>query len=124
MRLPGRLAAAIEVLTDLETRHRPAAEALKDWGIAHRFAGSGDRAAIGNLVYDALRKRLSSAHFAGADTPRAAILAIVIREWGETPDTLAAAFGGDRFAPAVLSDEAAAAFTRPNPFAGAPGHVA
>ncbi|MEX2276424.1 MAG: RsmB/NOP family class I SAM-dependent RNA methyltransferase [Cucumibacter sp.] len=124
MRLPGRLAAAIEVLTDLETRHRPAAEALKDWGIAHRFAGSGDRAAIGNLVYDALRKRLSSAHFAGADTPRAAILAIVIREWGETPDTLAAAFGGDRFAPAVLSDEEAAAFTRPNPFAGAPGHVA
>ena len=44
---PGaRAAAAIEVLTEIEAHKRPAAEALKDWGIAHRFAGSGDRAAI------------------------------------------------------------------------------
>ncbi|MFZ1682176.1 MAG: MFS transporter, partial [Rhizobiaceae bacterium] len=60
MRLGGRLNAAIEILTDMEARHRPAAEALKDWGIAHRFAGSGDRAAIGTLVHDALRLRRSS----------------------------------------------------------------
>jgi len=45
---PGaRVVAAIEVLTDIETRKRPASEALKDWGLNHRFAGSGDRAAIG-----------------------------------------------------------------------------
>ena len=30
---------------------------MKDWGVSHRFAGSGDRAAIGNLVFDALRTR-------------------------------------------------------------------
>ncbi|MCA1969023.1 MAG: MFS transporter, partial [Rhizobium sp.] len=53
MRLGGRLAGAIEVLDDIETRRRPVADALKDWGLAHRFAGSGDRAAIGNIVYDA-----------------------------------------------------------------------
>ena len=35
--------------------------ALADWGKAHRFAGSGDRAAIGTLVYDALRRRASIA---------------------------------------------------------------
>jgi 16S rRNA (cytosine967-C5)-methyltransferase len=46
----ARLAAAIEVLVDLETRRRPAADALKDWGLSHRFAGSGDRAAIAGLV--------------------------------------------------------------------------
>ena len=57
---PGaRASAAIEVLADIEARKRPAAEALKDWGLAHRFAGSGDRAAIGNLVFDALRTRAS-----------------------------------------------------------------
>src|SRR5262249_51986624 len=51
---PGaRLAAAIDVLADIEARRRPAADALKDWGLAHRFAGSGDRAAIAGLVYDA-----------------------------------------------------------------------
>ncbi|HVX82152.1 MAG TPA: MFS transporter, partial [Devosiaceae bacterium] len=59
MRLPGRLAAAIEILAEVEGRHRPVSEALKSWGLANRFAGSGDRAAIGNLVYDALRRRAS-----------------------------------------------------------------
>ena len=43
MRLGGRLAGAIEVLEDIEKRKRPVADALKDWGLSHRFAGSGDR---------------------------------------------------------------------------------
>ncbi len=77
MRLPGRLAAAIEVLETIETQHRPVANVLKDWGNTHRFAGSGDRAAIGNLVYDALRHRRSLAAHMGDDSPRAAILATV-----------------------------------------------
>ncbi|MDJ0613417.1 MAG: MFS transporter, partial [Rhizobiaceae bacterium] len=59
MRLGGRLAAAAEILADIEKRKRPAADALKDWGLSHRFAGSGDRAGIGNLVYDVLRQKLS-----------------------------------------------------------------
>jgi len=33
MRLPGRLAAAIEVLEDIDKRHRPVAEGLKAWGL-------------------------------------------------------------------------------------------
>ena len=69
---PGaRLSAAIEVLADIEARRRPAADALKDWGLSHRFAGSGDRAAIAGLVYDALRRRASSAWLMGEATPRA-----------------------------------------------------
>ena len=63
---PGaRLAAAIEVLADIEARRRPAADALKDWGLGHRFAGSGDRSAIAGLVYDTLRRRASSAYLMG-----------------------------------------------------------
>jgi len=42
----ARVAAAIDILADIETRHRPAADALKDWGLGHRFAGSKDRAAL------------------------------------------------------------------------------
>ncbi len=58
----ARISAAIEVIGDIETNRRPAAEALKAWGLAHRFAGSGDRAAIAGLVYDTLRRK-SSARF-------------------------------------------------------------
>ena len=63
---PGaRISAAIEVFDDIETRKRPAADALKDWGLSHRFAGSKDRAAIASLVFDAERNRASSAFIMG-----------------------------------------------------------
>ena len=72
---PGaRIAAAIEILSDIETRHRPAADALKDWGLSHRFAGSKDRAALASLVFDALRCRASAAWIMGAETPRAIVI--------------------------------------------------
>jgi len=105
MRLPGRLSAAIEVLTQVDTRHRPVSEALKAWGLNNRFAGAGDRAAIGNLVYDALRRRASHAHVMGSDDPRALVLAVVVRDWGEAPEALNAGFAEDRHAPDPLSDD-------------------
>ena len=110
MRLGGKLAAAIEVLDDIGRRHRPAADALKDWGLSHRFAGSGDRAGIGNIVYDALRRRRSAAWLLDSDEPRALAFGALLLEWGETPQSLAAALEGDRFAPPPLSDAERAAF--------------
>jgi 16S rRNA (cytosine967-C5)-methyltransferase len=89
MRLAGRVAAAIEIFTDITTRHRPASEALKDWGKAHRFAGSSDRHAIGTLVYDGLRNRRSSAHAAGDDSPRGIILGVLKTVWKFSPDAIA-----------------------------------
>ena len=78
---PGaRLAAAIEVLADIGAKRRPAADTLKDWGLSHRFAGSGDRAGIAGLVYDTLRRRASSAYLMGDDSPRAAALGMLVRE--------------------------------------------
>ncbi|MFD0986867.1 RsmB/NOP family class I SAM-dependent RNA methyltransferase [Methyloligella solikamskensis] len=104
MQAPGRVSAAIEVLADMETRKRPAAEALKDWGSAHRFAGSGDRAAIGNLVFDALRIRASSAYLMGEESPRALALRALVDLWGMTPDEVAGLCDGSRFAPERLSE--------------------
>jgi 16S rRNA (cytosine967-C5)-methyltransferase len=92
MRLPGRIAAAIEVLTDVETRRRPVTDALKEWGAAHRFAGSKDRLAIGDLVYDALRTRASSAYAFGEDSPKAAVLASAL------PDPASVAQAREEFA--------------------------
>jgi 16S rRNA (cytosine967-C5)-methyltransferase len=99
----ARASAAIEVLADIEGRKRPAADALKDWGLSHRFAGSGDRAAIGNLVFDALRTRASSAYAMGDDSPRALVLRTLVSSWGLSPEAVAALADGGRFAPAPLS---------------------
>ncbi|MEO5805081.1 RsmB/NOP family class I SAM-dependent RNA methyltransferase [Devosia sp.] len=122
MRLPGRLSAAIDVLTDVETRKRPVSEALKTWGLANRFAGAGDRAAIGNLVYDALRRRASHGFIMGDDSPRALVLAVAVRDWAETPEALNASFVGDAHAPAPLTDDEIARLTS-DVLASAPDHI-
>ena len=41
----ARLSAAIELIEAIDAQRVPAAKALKEWGTAHRYAGSGDRAA-------------------------------------------------------------------------------
>jgi 16S rRNA (cytosine967-C5)-methyltransferase len=122
MRLGGRLAAAIEVLEDIDRRHRPAAEALKDWGVSHRFAGGGDRSAIGNIVYDALRRRRSAGWLFDAETPRATAFGALILEWGETADALNKALDGDKFAPPPL-DEAELRLVSERRLAKAPPEV-
>ena len=82
-----------------KTRRRPANDALKDWGLSHRFAGSSDRAAIAGLVYDALRRKASSAYVMGDASPRATMLGMLRLERDLDVDAIAALFSGVRFAP-------------------------
>ena len=100
----ARAAAAIEVLTDIETRRRPTADAMKDWGLAHRFAGSGDRAAISGLVYDALRRKSSSAWIMAESGPRAEMLGALRQTHDLNADAIAALFSGEGHAPAKLTE--------------------
>jgi 16S rRNA (cytosine967-C5)-methyltransferase len=100
----ARISAAIEVLSDIEARRRPAPDALKDWGLSHRFAGSGDRAAIAGLVYDALRRRASSAFVMGETTPRAVVLGMLRLERELDVEAIAKLFDGSRFAPQPLTE--------------------
>ncbi len=118
----ARLSAAIEVLDDLITRRRPASDALKDWGLSHRFAGSGDRAAIAALVYDTLRRRASASYLMGAETPRAMLLGALHLERGLSPEEIAALCSGDRFAPEPLTAEELAAL-QSKKLDDAPAHI-
>jgi 16S rRNA (cytosine967-C5)-methyltransferase len=112
MRPGARIAAAIEVLDAILNRYQPVAIALTDWGKSHRFAGSGDRNAIGGLVYDALRRRASLAWALGADTPRALAIGAAPAALGLSPDAVIAACDGADHAPPPLSDEERAGLTR------------
>ena len=118
----ARVSAAFEILADIEARKRPAAEALKDWGTSHRFAGSGDRAAIGNLVFDALRTCASSVYAMTDDSPRAVVLRTLVTSWQMTPDQVAAFADASRHAPEPLSEAELAGLRRELP-PDAPAHI-
>lgn len=122
MRLGGRLQAAAEVLGDMEKRRRTAADALKDWGLSHRFAGSGDRAAIGNLVYDVLRQKSSLGYLAGTEEPLALLYALVLANWGFDAQKLRLDFHDDKFAP-EFPDEATLAVLASRSLSDAPDHI-
>jgi 16S rRNA (cytosine967-C5)-methyltransferase len=120
----ARLSAAIELIETIEAQRVPAAKALKEWGTAHRYAGSGDRAAISGLIWDVLRRRASSAWVMDDDTPRARVLGMLKLERGLDVAAIAALCDGGRFAPAPLTDGERAALTlrslenAPAPIAG------
>src|SRR6476660_8436137 len=100
----ARLSAAIDMFAEIEARRRPATEALKDWGLTHRFAGSSDRAAIASLVYDALRRRASARWLLDDDTARATLIGTMIlqRQWDLA--ALSTLCSGERFAPEPLTE--------------------
>ena len=119
----ARLSAAIDLIATIDTDRVPAAKALKEWGTAHRYAGSGDRAAIAGLVFDVLRRRASSAWIMDDDTPRARVLGMLKRERNMDADAIAALCDGGRFAPAPLTDSEYTALTSRS-VDDAPAHVA
>ena len=100
---PGaRAAAAIEVL-DAWLAGAPAERALIRWARGARYAGSKDRAAVRDHVYDALRRLRSSALRGGGMTGRGVALGLL----GPGP------FDGAGHAPAPPTPEEAARLERP-----------
>ena len=119
----ARLSAAIELIGTIEAQRVPAAKALKEWGTAHRYAGSGDRAAISGLIWDVRRRRASSAWIMDEETPRARVLGMLKVERGLDVDAIAALCDGGRFAPEPLTERERAALASRS-LADAPAHIA
>jgi 16S rRNA (cytosine967-C5)-methyltransferase len=118
----GRIAAAIEVLADMEVRHRPAHLALRAWGEGARYAGAKDRAFVSGLVLDVLRKRRSMGWMMGEDTDRARALGVLRILWGWPVDRLEAA-AGEPHGPGELTADERARLAAPIPLDDAPPAV-
>ncbi|MEN3930577.1 RsmB/NOP family class I SAM-dependent RNA methyltransferase [Microvirga sp. W0021] len=119
----AHISAAIEVIADISARRRPATDALKDWGLSHRFAGSKDRAAIASLVYDTLRRKASSAWLMGNEEPRSLVLGMLKLQKNLDVAAIDDHFSGARFAPEPLSAEERENLAKDG-LKGAPLHVA
>ena len=94
----ARVQAAIEVLDEIVAAARsngaPADRIIADWFRARRFAGSGDRRAVRELAYAAIR--------ACGEIPESG-RAAMLRLAGNDP-ALAALFDGSRHAPPPIAD--------------------
>jgi 16S rRNA (cytosine967-C5)-methyltransferase len=122
MRPGARQQATIEILSTLENQRRPAADAVKDWMLSHRFAGSKDRAEIGDLVFGALRWKQSSAWRMGADAPRAWVWGALRWGFGWSAEAIEQSTYDDPHAPAPPTEAERAALAR-DTIAEAPAHV-
>ncbi|MEO0916908.1 MAG: RsmB/NOP family class I SAM-dependent RNA methyltransferase, partial [Pseudomonadota bacterium] len=99
MRPEARVAAAIEIL-DSVLGGASAEQRLTTWARGNRYAGSSDRAAIRDIVFDALRRRRSYAWLGAGETGRALMIG-ALRAANRDPSET---FTGARHAPSDLMD--------------------
>ena len=110
MRAAARVQAGIEILERIMQTTAPADAELRDYFRPRRYAGGGDRRAVGELVYDVLRHwhelvwRLGETPVTGR-----ALMRAHLADDGE----LDALFAGDAHGPAPLDAAEQAALPRP-----------
>lgn len=100
---PGaRVAAAIDILDDVMSGEPPE-RVLTRWGRQNRYAGSKDRAAVRDHVFDVLRRRRIVAHLGGGTSGRRLMIGM-LKTQGTDPASL---FTGEGHAPSPLTQDEA-----------------
>jgi len=105
----ARVQAAIELL-DAIAAGKPAEQALTSWARSARYAGSKDRAAVRDHVFDALRCWRSAGVRGGGDSGRARMIGLLRLQ----DQALAPLFSGQGHAPAPLTGAEEAAGRPPD----------
>ncbi len=95
----ARVQASIEILDDI-LAGAPVEKALTGWARRSRFAGSKDRAAIRDHVFDALRCKRSFSALGGSETGRGLMIGAA-RSLGSD---LTSVFSSARYAPAEVTE--------------------
>ena len=106
----ARLNAAIAILDRIQSGGA-VEQVLTTWARGNRFAGSGDRAAVRDHVFDVLRCLRSCAHLGGGQDGRALVLGL-LRGQGVDPEQY---FTGIAHAPSALTDQERAYEAPPMP---------
>ncbi|HEY2069992.1 MAG TPA: RsmB/NOP family class I SAM-dependent RNA methyltransferase [Rhizomicrobium sp.] len=107
----ARIQAAIDIVTALETSRLPADRSLREYFRARRYAGSKDRAAVGERVFDIFRHRAAYGWRMSGMSPRLLAMASLLRE-GLGEEAVSGLFSGG-YGPAPLTDEERAAVITP-----------
>lgn len=113
MRPEARIAAAISILDTLCAQTTPVDRALSSWARSNRYAGSKDRRAIADHVYQAIRHAFQAGAIMGceaADSGRAIMLGN-LKLQGLEVDEIAALFSGEKYAPDTLTADEIAHLT-------------
>jgi 16S rRNA (cytosine967-C5)-methyltransferase len=108
---PGaQVAAAIDILGEIEAGVRPADDAAADYFRRRRYIGAKDRAQISGHVYAVLRHRATLDWWIARlgegmveTAARSRVLAALVLAEGWPPERVASCCDGDRFRPARLS---------------------
>jgi 16S rRNA (cytosine967-C5)-methyltransferase len=104
----GQLAAAIDLLAEIETDRRPADAIAQHFFRNRRFIGAGDRREVSSLVWGVLRARRHLgwwlSHFGAPETPRL-LLAVQALFTGMTLHKIGMAFTAGRYGPPPLTPE-------------------
>jgi 16S rRNA (cytosine967-C5)-methyltransferase len=94
----ARYAAAIDIL-DAILAGTPAEKTLTNWARSNRYAGSKDRAAVRDIVFDCLRQKRSLMHKSGFDGARGLVAGHILAAGLPVADV----YTGERFAADILS---------------------
>ncbi len=114
LRPAARLQSVIEIVDGLAASAMPADRFIREFFRARRYAGSKDRAAVAERVFQIYRHRASYAWRMGGEAPRALVMASLLGE-GASADDIASLFAGEGYGPAPLGDDERAAIAHPPP---------
>ncbi|WP_317624708.1 RsmB/NOP family class I SAM-dependent RNA methyltransferase [Rhodalgimonas zhirmunskyi] len=92
-----------------------AEQALTRWARGARYAGSGDRAAVRDHVYDALRQKRSAAILGGGEDARALMLGVLRAQMADTGRDIGSLFSGETHGPDPLGPAERALVDAPLP---------
>jgi 16S rRNA (cytosine967-C5)-methyltransferase len=102
----ARLASAASVLDSIAQGRAPADVVLKAWGAANRYAGSKDRRAVAERVYEVLRSRGRLVRaMGGREDGRALVIGSLAFIDGLSMEEIEALHSGDGYGPRPLSKQ-------------------